>query len=815
MAEAMNTTSTWASQFKLQELPIPEVSSTITSLRTSLGAWARGEELWLAAHGSSDLPAGMADMPVASAVPSAATLQAAQQALLRHQSRAKAAGDSSWLIGWWTRLSYLTFRAALPVNSSYYYLLHATPAALAEAKALSAAQAQAARAARLAWQLLQARGAAENGLTVAPKLRAPLCNAGWPWLFSSERVPQPEADSVYVHRWAPAGRVGDKQCDAGGIAWHCCAQVPRGGALWRADVSYISDGAAARAAEHGFGLLGSGVQLSAVPWIAVAHAGRFWLVHTSPGTAAVHLQSAMVDILADAARPVGKHELCNVGLLTAQPRDEWTTARADMCSIAANEQALALLAGAAFLVVLGDDVQEHPAGAPSSTGLSDLALAALHGHGPGRATHDRWWDKTLQLVVWPPTQVRLPLTHAGKSSAASAAEAAPAALICEHALIDGHVTGSMMTALMEAAHRMPAIQSMPGRASGYDLKQVQALSFELPSTWEGAGAVPKPVRAARAFAAATATAQDSVPVIFSQYGAGAVKKWKVSPDAWMQMAIALAGARAAAVLLALRSCQDLRVGTAPTDDYVLWDPAAPADPAALAVSAQAVRALSKHALTAIPTYEPVQMRGFRRGRTECARAASGPTAAWISAAGQHLGWDAGSAGQRAAWDKLQAAANAHVAVCRAAVKGQGIDRHLLGLKLAAQESVSLPGHDAQALDEATSALAAPALGAASTWRISTSNVSGPWLAGWGWGQVAAQGWGVAYSTACSHGDVFMATVAARSDVPLHNAHLHGPDPPAAGGPARPVPRAAIFVTELVRALAQMGQLASQAADAKL
>jgi hypothetical protein len=86
-------------------------------------------------------------------------------------------------------------------------------------------------------------------------------------------------------------------------------------------------------------------------------------------------------------------------------------------------------------------------------------------------------------------------------------------------------------------------------------------------------------------------------------------------------------------------------------------------------------------------------------------------------------------------DLFARATQKHIERARLAGSGQGVDRHLLGLR-----SLVLP-------DEDVPALYADALfGRAKNWVLSTSALNSQYCIGYGWGEVVPEGFGVAYLT---------------------------------------------------------------------
>ncbi|KAI7861826.1 acyltransferase ChoActase/COT/CPT [Spinellus fusiger] len=128
-----------------------------------------------------------------------------------------------------------------------------------------------------------------------------------------------------------------------------------------------------------------------------------------------------------------------------------------------------------------------------------------------------------------------------------------------------------------------------------------------------------------------------------------------------------------------------------------------------------------------PTYESGQTRKFQRGRTETCRSVSTASVHFCKVMEDpHASTEAKIAGFRAAI----ASQGAYMG---AAVNGQGVDRHLFGLK-----NSLLPGEPKPAL------FTDPANAYSSHWYLSTSQLSSEHFDGYGWGQVVNDGFGVAY-----------------------------------------------------------------------
>lgn len=172
---------------------------------------------------------------------------------------------------------------------------------------------------------------------------------------------------------------------------------------------------------------------------------------------------------------------------------------------------------------------------------------------------------------------------------------------------------------------------------------------------------------------------------FQAYGSDFIKKAGFSPDAYVQMAIQLA-------------------------TYRLWGKQA-------------------------GTYEATQTRTFLHGRTETTRAVSPASAAFCEIMGlvplrdEHI-----ESIRQKKMALLHDAVSAHVKFMGHASKGEGVDRHLMGLSLCASEGESLPALYSH-----------PAYIRAKTWHVSTSNLTHPLFVNWGYGEVVPDGLGLSYS----------------------------------------------------------------------
>ena len=132
------------------------------------------------------------------------------------------------------------------------------------------------------------------------------------------------------------------------------------------------------------------------------------------------------------------------------------------------------------------------------------------------------------------------------------------------------------------------------------------------------------------------------------------------------------------------------------------------------------------------TYETGHTRAFYHGRTDTVRTLSAESAAFCDAM---LAADATDAAKHAA---LQAACASHAEQVQRVLTGQGIDRHLLGLYIAAYLKGMEP------MPSLFSDKAYKASGGGGNYRLSTSNVGYTPLCG-GFAPMTADGYGVCYA----------------------------------------------------------------------
>jgi carnitine O-acetyltransferase len=271
-----------------------------------------------------------------------------------------------------------------------------------------------------------------------------------------------------------------------------------------------------------------------------------------------------------------------VGILTSENRDVWTDAREVLLRAhPSNGQVLQTIESAGFVVCLDD-------AAPVT--LDERAHQYWHGDGS-----NRWFDKPCQFII----------NDNGTSG-----------FLGEHSMMDGTPTHRLNDYVNEVIFKNKLDFSDPSVRS--NLPEPQALKFHVDKDLQA-----EIDRAAKDFAEVIGAHELRVQA-YQGYGKGLIKKFRCSPDAYVQMIIQLAY-------------------------YKMY---------------------GKNR----PTYESAATRRFQQGRTETCRSVSDESVAFCNAMADP------EIDQKATADLFRKACAAHVAYIGAASDGKGVDRHLFGLK---------------------------------------------------------------------------------------------------------------------------------------
>ncbi|KZP01384.1 acyltransferase ChoActase/COT/CPT [Calocera viscosa TUFC12733] len=150
--------------------------------------------------------------------------------------------------------------------------------------------------------------------------------------------------------------------------------------------------------------------------------------------------------------------------------------------------------------------------------------------------------------------------------------------------------------------------------------------------------------------------------------------------------------------------------------------------------AQLVMQLAWHMAFGRPgvCYESCQTRKFRRGRTEVIRSASSESKAFAEAM---LDPTVSDLRRKYLFGK---AAKRHLEYATLAANGMGVDRHLLGLRFLLKDGEGHPFLEDEPMARTKH------------WEMSTSQLSSPWMTGWGYAEVVPDGYGLAYAIGADH-----------------------------------------------------------------
>ncbi|XP_013887675.1 carnitine O-acetyltransferase [Austrofundulus limnaeus] len=290
-----------------------------------------------------------------------------------------------------------------------------------------------------------------------------------------------------------------------------------------------------------------------------------------------------------------------VGLLTTLHRDVWARAYLNLVKDETNKDSVLTIQRSIFTLCLDGP---GPQGSEESY-HSRAAVQMLHGGGSRWNSGNRWFDKTLQFIV-------------GEDGTCGANY--------EHAPAEG----PPIVALIDHVVEFTKSESGPSESGPSEsLPPPHKLNFKVsPETQED-------LQEAERSMDRLVQDLDMKVKVFQHFGKNVPKTFKMSPDAFIQMALQLAYYRKYG-----RCCA---------------------------------------------TYESASLRMFRLGRTDTIRSASNASASFVKA------FDDPSKQNSEKVDLMQKAVNAHRWYTNMAISGQAIDRHLLGLKMEAmEEKLSVP-----------------------------------------------------------------------------------------------------------------------------
>ncbi|PKU35553.1 choline o-acetyltransferase [Limosa lapponica baueri] len=193
-----------------------------------------------------------------------------------------------------------------------------------------------------------------------------------------------------------------------------------------------------------------------------------------------------------------------IGLLTTDGRTEWAEARTILMKDSTNRDSLDMIERCICLVCLDS---------PSGVELNDtnMALQLLHGGGYHKNGANRWYDKPMQFVV-------------GRDGVCGT--------VCEHSPFDGIVLVQCTEHLLK--HMKESSKKLVRADSVSELPAPRRLR------WKCSPEIQAHLASSAEKLQRIVTNLDFIAYKFENYGKEFIKKQKISPDAYIQVALQLA-----------------------------------------------------------------------------------------------------------------------------------------------------------------------------------------------------------------------------------------------------------------------------------
>ncbi|XP_042252136.1 carnitine O-acetyltransferase-like isoform X1 [Thunnus maccoyii] len=288
-----------------------------------------------------------------------------------------------------------------------------------------------------------------------------------------------------------------------------------------------------------------------------------------------------------------------VGILTTQYRGSWNKTYINLIKDETNKESVSAIERGIFTLCLDGPMPQL------SDDMYDISAAKqiLHGGGSQWNSGNRWFDKALQIIV---------------------GEDGTCGINCVHTITDGTIQMALVDYFAAHMKKSEIMQSPM-----VPLPMPQKLHFNITPE------IKKDIEETKHSMDILAQDLDLRVKVFDHFGKNVIKALKMSPDAFIQMAIQLAYYRM------YQRCSSV--------------------------------------------FEAASLRMFRMGRTEGIRATSSASAAFVKA------FDDPRKQNTEKVDLLEKAVKVHTSLSYMAVIGQGIDEHLEGLKTQAiEEKIPMP-----------------------------------------------------------------------------------------------------------------------------
>ncbi|XP_054544723.1 carnitine O-acetyltransferase isoform X4 [Talpa occidentalis] len=284
-----------------------------------------------------------------------------------------------------------------------------------------------------------------------------------------------------------------------------------------------------------------------------------------------------------------------VGILTSNHRNSWAKAYNTLIKDKVNRESVRSIQQSIFTMCLDAPMPR----VAKEEYLSHVAGQMLHGGGGPLNSGNRWFDKTLQFIV---------------------AEDGSCGLVYEHAAAEGPPIISLVDHVMEFTKKPESV-----RSPMVPLPMPRKLRFNIMPE------IKKDIEKAKQNLGIMIQDLDIRLMVFHHFGKDFPKSQKLSPDAFIQVALQLAYYR-----------------------------------------------IYGHACA---TYESASLRMYHLGRTDTIRSATMESLVFVKA------MDDSSMLENQKIELLRRAVQAHRAYTDRAIRGEAFDRHLLGLKLQAIEDL--------------------------------------------------------------------------------------------------------------------------------
>ncbi|KAG0241985.1 Carnitine O-acetyltransferase mitochondrial, partial [Mortierella sp. GBA43] len=338
--------------------------------------------------------------------------------------------------------------------------------------------------------------------------------------------------------------------------------------------------------------------------ICVVRNGRFYIFETLhlPSRPSSVLSPREIMIQLERIKKMADDDHSSVpeiGILSTGQRDQVARDRATLFEAhPSNKAHMAKIESSIFVLCLDST-------SPSTS--EEFSRACWHGDGSSR-----WFEKCFQLIVFANGR-------AGMNGEHSKMDATPTSRLCRFLIDEAQ------------ARSLPDFRGL----NAEDLYEcASALDKPEQLRFMSSPALDTAIANAHTYFKTTVEAHQMVPTEFKGYGKGLIKAFKMSPDAYVQMALQLAYFRMHGEL--------------------------------------------------VGTYESAATRKYRHGRTETIRSCSKESKAFCDA------MDNPEVGLKAKAAACRAAVSRHAQYTAWAVDGQAVDRHLLGLRLIRKPEEQVP-----------------------------------------------------------------------------------------------------------------------------